>query len=317
MAHRRVRVSILSALWDLRGGDCREISINEPMTEHMTVLPHHTSVMQKAEELSSEPLILGGAWCNAAAMSSNRAETAKRALSIWATLTRAFCVVAVLAALTSAPEAEAQAVNRVSASAKGMIGLGLLGAELGLIAPAFVPAREWWPYVVFPVVGAAGGIVGGYFLEEATQNTPEIAIAFMVAGFVLAVPAVVGTLALTADSPGGDSSSDGDEARDAPPPPPEQDSVEAVEDGGSDTEPAPADETEEPVGEDEAETDAEPSAPSARMPAMGGLLVVGPGGARIGIPMLAAVPRFTGEEIARLRLQQETDLGVTLVRGQF
>lgn len=86
---------------------------------------------------------------------------------------------------------------------KGIIGLGLIGAELGLIIPAIAGVRdEWWPYLVFPLIGAVGGGIGGYFMEQATQPfDAEVDVTFMVAGLVLIVPTIVGTLALTAYQP--------------------------------------------------------------------------------------------------------------------
>ena len=74
---------------------------------------------------------------------------------------------AILAAsLTVAPaRAEAQCppgdelCSRVTPDGKGIVGLGLIGAELGFVIPALVQeaagTNEWWPYLVFPVVGAA------------------------------------------------------------------------------------------------------------------------------------------------------------------
>ena len=128
--------------------------------------------------------------------------------------------------------AEAQgSVTRVQPDGKGIIGLGLIGAELGLFIPAIVQnaarTNEWWPYLVFPLIGAAGGAVGGYFLEQGTRSSPEIVVAFMIAGMVLIVPTVIGTLALAAYSPPAESiGADEDMVVD----PQEDDSVEAVQD---------------------------------------------------------------------------------------
>jgi hypothetical protein len=77
-----------------------------------------------------------------------------------------------LASSSLEPErAEAQ-VAVVQSLPKGTIGFGLMGVELGLIVPAIFGARDWWPYLVFPVLGGAGGAVGGYFFDVATRNQP-------------------------------------------------------------------------------------------------------------------------------------------------
>ena len=97
--------------------------------------------------------------------------------------------------------AEAQ-VSTVRPDGKGILGLGLVGAELGLIIPALAGVRdEWWPYLVFPLLGAAGGAVGGWAVEQNTQNDAEVDVALMVVGLALVVPTIVGTLALTAYQP--------------------------------------------------------------------------------------------------------------------
>jgi hypothetical protein len=88
-----------------------------------------------------------------------------------------------------------------SADFKGAVGLGLIGAELGFVIPALVGARDVWPYIVFPVVGAAGGALAGYYWLERGAGEPELAVAVLVAGMALAVPATVVTVAAMAYEP--------------------------------------------------------------------------------------------------------------------
>jgi hypothetical protein len=89
----------------------------------------------------------------------------------------------------------------LKADFKGMVGLGLIGAELGFVVPALAGARDAWFYIVFPVLGAGGGAVGGYFLLEKGDGHPEAAVAVLTAGMALAIPALVVTLAATAYDP--------------------------------------------------------------------------------------------------------------------
>jgi hypothetical protein len=84
---------------------------------------------------------------------------------------------------------------------KGAVGLGLIGAELGFVIPALAGAKGVWPYIVFPVVGAAGGAVGGYFLLEKGDGHPELAVATLTVGMALIIPAMVATIAATAYRP--------------------------------------------------------------------------------------------------------------------
>ena len=94
-----------------------------------------------------------------------------------------------------------QTKTEVKADFKGTIGLGLIGAELGFVIPALAGAKGLWPYIVFPVAGAAGGAVGGYFLLEKGDGHPELAVATLTIGMALVVPALVATVAATAYRP--------------------------------------------------------------------------------------------------------------------
>jgi hypothetical protein len=85
----------------------------------------------------------------------------------------------------------------VAADGKGAIGLGLIGAELGAVIPALAGVDATWAYIVFPVVGAAGGAVAGYFAIDKPDHA-ELSVAMLTAGMVLVIPALVFTLAETA-----------------------------------------------------------------------------------------------------------------------
>lgn len=118
-----------------------------------------------------------------------------------------WAVIVSLALLSAAAPAAAQdgeveqTKTEVKADFKGTIGLGLIGAELGFVIPALAGARGAWPYIVFPVAGAAGGAVGGYFLLEKGDGHPELAVATLTVGMALVIPALVATIAATAYRP--------------------------------------------------------------------------------------------------------------------
>jgi hypothetical protein len=103
-------------------------------------------------------------------------------------------------AFAQAMEPEA-APSPLKADLKGTIGLGLIGTELGFVVPALLGARDWWAFVVFPVVGAVGGGVAGYFLLEQGGGEPELSVAALSAGMALFIPAMVVTIAQTAYEP--------------------------------------------------------------------------------------------------------------------
>ena len=129
-------------------------------------------------------------------------------------VTRALALfVAVLAVCATASPAFAQdddddegdeemaVTSPLKADFKGAVGMGLLGAELGFVIPALAGAKGVWPYIVFPVIGAGGGAVGGYFLLEKGDGHPELAVGALTLGMALVVPAMVATIAATSYRP--------------------------------------------------------------------------------------------------------------------
>lgn len=224
--------------------------------------------------------------------------------------------------------------SRVSPDGKGIVGLGLIGAELGFVIPALVQeaagTNEWWPYLVFPVVGAAAGAIGGYFMEQETQNSPEVDVAFLAVGLALVVPTLVATLALTAYDPGQDAVArdDGGQAEEEPT---YEDGTttdavqvegefgdEPVEGGNGDTPPP------EPAGDDAG--DATEGGSSAVQRQVRGLLAGGPGILRfdgmgrqvlLGLPMVQTRSSFTVAESEALRLAPSTDVNVPVISGSF
>jgi hypothetical protein len=98
-----------------------------------------------------------------------------------------------------------QTPNPLEADFKGTVGLGLVGAELGFVIPALAGAEGVWPYIVFPVVGAGAGAVSGYFLLEKGDGHPELAVASLMVGMALFIPAMVFTIAETSYDPESDA----------------------------------------------------------------------------------------------------------------
>ncbi len=232
----------------------------------------------------------------------------------------AACAALTLASASATPSvASAQctgsACTPVRPDGKGIIGLGLIGGEIGLIIPAIIQnaahTNEWWPYLVFPLIGIGAGIGGGYALEQATPNQPEIDVGIMIAGMVLIIPAIVGTLALASFQPPAESAS-GDEDLDTGPTTTDGDSVEAVQDESSssttDTAPPPA-----------SSTSSSTTGPTSS-------LIGGPGLIRldadshqigVGVPILGAIGRFSSEELAALHLVQQYDMNIPIVSATF
>ncbi len=91
--------------------------------------------------------------------------------------------------------------QEIDANIKGMVGLGLIGAELGFVLPAVTGLHETWAFIVFPIVGAGAGAAGGYFLFDSGSGSPELSVAMLTAGMALIIPATVITLAATSYDP--------------------------------------------------------------------------------------------------------------------
>ncbi len=108
---------------------------------------------------------------------------------------------ALLATLTAAPSARAE--GQVSPKGKGIVGGALLGAEVVDLTLAIAGVEKGWPYFMFGALGAAGGGVGGYFVEKAvgTEGPAEAPVFMLAGGLALAIPTVVASLNATSFRP--------------------------------------------------------------------------------------------------------------------
>lgn len=88
---------------------------------------------------------------------------------------------------------DSQLGTAVGATPKGTIGLGLIGAELGLVIPAVSGLHDVWATITFPLVGAAGGAVAGYFAID-NRGASAGAVAALATGAALVVPSLVITM---------------------------------------------------------------------------------------------------------------------------
>jgi hypothetical protein len=110
------------------------------------------------------------------------------------------CALALLAAisLSAAPRAvQAQdstvVFENLRSTPKGTIGLGLVGAELGLIIPSLSGLNNAWALSVFPIVGATGGALAGYFALDKPGRSKG-SVAALVVGLAGVMPAILVTV---------------------------------------------------------------------------------------------------------------------------
>jgi len=103
------------------------------------------------------------------------------------------------ATVVCAPVREARA-DEVSPKGKGVVGGALLGAEVVTITEALAGAKPAWAYIVGGVLGAAGGGIGGHFVENGSSDG-KVPMYMLAGGLALVIPAIVLTLNATRFQP--------------------------------------------------------------------------------------------------------------------
>lgn len=191
----------------------------------------------------------------------------------------------------------ASAQSQVGPNLKGSIGLGLVGAELGLVIPAAAGLDDTWALVVFPIVGGAGGAIAGHFLLDDGNRT--LSIGALALGVALVVPSVVLTLSLTAYDPEDDGA------------------VESNADSGDGGDGADAAGSE---GDTSVEVDSGGQARVHRRRvarAGAGLFRVSEDGLLLGVPGVSVLPTQDRAELSFMRSNEGTELRFSLVSGVF
>jgi hypothetical protein len=187
----------------------------------------------------------------------------------------------------------------------GVAGGILLGAEVVMIPIAIGGISDAWPYPVFGALGAAGGGIGGYFVE--TTGSTEASVYMLAGGMALVIPTLVAVLNVTVYDT-------------------EDEEEEPSEEGGSDlvqvtptgelpaAEPGAAPATPTPAGPAATEPP-KTSRGKHRVPLA--FLGVDRRGLRPGVPAVEIRPLYSETEIAQYGAIQGTEVQVPLVRGIF
>lgn len=229
-------------------------------------------------------------------------------------------VAAACGALTIAPsEASAQEAadtGAVSGTAKGIVGGALLGAEVVMIPMGAAGLKPWWPYLVFGAVGAAGGAVGGWAVEQA--DPPAEAPLYMLAGgLALVIPTIVLTLNATLKD---DFEEPADATVTTPPTEGGDPALQAPPADG--TQPAPG--TAPPAGDGTTTIKIDSNAKKhLRRPRTGkakpptSLLDFTTTELRLGVPVVQVRNMYTQEEIAKFGVEQRTELNFPVVGLSF
>ncbi len=200
----------------------------------------------------------------------------------------AFAAALSIASTSVAPtHASAQTPVQQRSGHKGLFGLGIVGAELGLVIPAAAGLDQWWALVVFPVVGAAGGAIAGHYALD-NNNQAAASTGILAISIALVIPSVVLTVALRAYDPGDEGVENLDE--------------------------------DEALPDDDAEAAAEEAALRRRQSvarAGTGILRVSEFGVHLGMPAIQVSGMYSQQDLALLGGRQQTEVSVSLLSGVF
>lgn len=232
--------------------------------------------------------------------------------------------------LGSPREAQAQTVNVVEPTGKGIAGCALLGAETVMLIEAAAGARPAWAYILGGGLGAVAGGVGGYFLEQAAAGDTTltgITVGTLVVGLGLAIPTTIAALSATAynpehDQPVEDNAPAGgplDEGTTNASP-----STPASTAPAESTTPAPAATPPASGGATSPTSDILPAAPRrsralVARPAFRptGLLDINPAGLSLAVPAIGVGSNVTQQEVRQYGVTPVSELRVPLLSGTF
>jgi len=205
--------------------------------------------------------------------------------------------------------------DEVSGTGKGIVGGALLGAEVVTMTEAIIDLRSPWMYAVGGGVGAVGGGIGGYFVEQASSDG-RAPLYMLGGGLALIIPAVVLTLNATRyrptegareDKPVGDPPDPGSATGT---------SVIGADPGAASGKPASTHEAPAP-------TPAPSTTPAPNGGSGGGatppssLIDVAPRGTRMGVPLVEIRPVFSDKERKQWGMAQVSEVRVPVVRVSF
>jgi hypothetical protein len=112
---------------------------------------------------------------------------------------------AALGALTlTATDARA---DEVSPTGKGIVGGALLGGEVVMITEALFHVESGWAYTIGGGLGAIGGGIGGYFIEQSSTDG-KVPVYMLAGGLALIIPTIVLTLNATRYHPSENATED-------------------------------------------------------------------------------------------------------------
>jgi hypothetical protein len=205
------------------------------------------------------------------------------------------------------PSRDARA-DDVAPTGKGIVGGGLLGAEVVTITESLVGVRSGWAYLLGGVLGAGAGAVGGYFVEQNVTDG-QVPMYMLAGGLALVIPAVVLSLDATRYRPEEGLTEDKAPTGPAAEPGVPGGSISGTVQGGASVGPAP---TPAPAA-----TPAPAPTPPPPPPPQS-LFDVHQGTFRLGVPVPSIVPMFSALEARQYGLtRNDAELKMPVVHVSF
>lgn len=198
-----------------------------------------------------------------------------------------------------------------SGSGKGIAGGALLGAELVVGVEALAGVESPWAYAIGGVLGAGGGGVGGYFIEQNAEA--RIPLYMLAGGMALVIPAAIVTLNATQYKPPVDYQEDQGRQDNEPvaePPQPTQPPVSGPVIAPT-SELTPAKRFKLPVPATKTTLVARPQFTPPSM------LQVNGEGLRLGVPAVEVRPVYTQLEMRQYGVSQAEEVRIPVFGGVF
>jgi hypothetical protein len=115
---------------------------------------------------------------------------------------------AAVVSLTTVTFPGTAAADEVSPTGKGIVGGALLGGEVVTITESLAGVHAGWAYLTFGGLGAVGGGIGGYFVEQASDGNGQGPVYMLAGGMALLIPALVLSLNATRFRPSENATED-------------------------------------------------------------------------------------------------------------
>lgn len=209
------------------------------------------------------------------------------------TLTALALSAAAGAATLTGGATDARADGPVTGTGKGIVGGALLGGEVVSVTMAAIGVQKGWPYFAFGGVGAIGGGIGGYFVEQAAPA--EVPLYMLAGGMAFIIPTLVAVLNATSYQP------------------PESDTNDPVTNEPAPEPPAPVGSVTIPrqaPGRRSARVEAPPHIPLS-------LVDIHRGRLALGLPAIEIRPLYTEREMFEHGVKQGHEVRVPVLRAMF